>query len=92
MLAPIGVFLGVFSMDSGFERRALIRDTYASHPRSRNGAGAGDGGVGTSRTIVRFVMGKPRKDLERKVQLEMESAYFRRLVVYTKHAYTIHSL
>jgi hypothetical protein len=60
-------------MDSGFERRALIRDTYAAHPRSRNGAGEGDGGMGTSRTIVRFIMGKPRKDFERKVQLEMES-------------------
>ncbi|KAI0348596.1 hypothetical protein BDW22DRAFT_107257 [Trametopsis cervina] len=73
-LSPAGVFLGVFSMDSGFERRSLIRETYASHPRSRNGAGEGDGGMGTSRTVIRFIMGKPRKDLERKVQLEMEGA------------------
>lgn len=74
-LSPAGIFLGVFSMDTGFERRSLIRSTYASHPRSRNGAGEGDGGIGTSRTVVRFIMGKPRKDWERRVQLEMESAY-----------------
>jgi len=72
-LSPAGVFVGVFSMDTGFERRSLIRETYASHPRSRNGAGEGDGGVGTSRTVVRFIMGKPRKDLERRVRLEMDT-------------------
>lgn len=72
-LSPAGVFIGVFSMDTGIERRMLIRSTYASHPRSRNGAGDGDGGVGTSRTVVRFIMGKPRKDWERRIQLEMES-------------------
>ncbi|KAF7339491.1 Glycosyltransferase family 31 protein [Mycena sanguinolenta] len=43
------------------------------HVRSRNGAGDGDGGLGTSRTIVRFVMGEPRKDQERRVRLEMET-------------------
>lgn len=72
-LSPAGVFVGVFSMDTGFERRMLIRSTYASHPRSRNGAGGGDGGVGTSRTVVRFVMGKPRKEWERRIQLEQET-------------------
>lgn len=72
-LSPAGVFVGVFSMDTGIERRMLIRSTYASHPRSRNGAGAGDGGAGTSRTVVRFVMGKPRKEWERRIQLEMET-------------------
>lgn len=62
-------------MDTAFERRTLIRSTYASHPRSRDGAGGGDGGVGTSRTVVRFVMGKPRKEWERRIQLEQESKY-----------------
>ncbi|KDR84965.1 hypothetical protein GALMADRAFT_233482 [Galerina marginata CBS 339.88] len=71
-LAPAGVFVGVFSIDSAFERRMLMRSTWASHPRSRDGAGAGDEGVGTSRTIVRFVLGQPRKDWERRVKLEME--------------------
>ncbi|KAH7916449.1 glycosyltransferase family 31 protein [Hygrophoropsis aurantiaca] len=71
-LPPAGVFLGVFSMDSGFERRMLIRTTWAGHPRSRNGAGAGDDGKGTSRTLVRFILGQPRKGWERRIQTEME--------------------
>jgi len=67
------VFVGVFSIDSAFERRMLVRTTWASHARSRGGAGAGDDGVGTSRTVVRFVMGQPRKDWERRIKLEMEA-------------------
>jgi len=51
----------------------LMRTTWASHPRSRDGAGQGDDGLGTSRTIVRFVLGQPRRDWERRVKLEMES-------------------
>ncbi|KAF8213074.1 hypothetical protein K438DRAFT_1706645 [Mycena galopus ATCC 62051] len=72
-LPPAGVLVGVFSIDSGYERRSLVRTTWASHNHSRNGAGDGDGGLGTSRTIVRFVMGEPRKDHERRVRLEMET-------------------
>ncbi|KAL4069641.1 glycosyltransferase family 31 protein [Scleroderma yunnanense] len=71
-LPPAGVFLGVFSMDSALERRMLIRTTWAMHPRSRNGAGAGDDGRGTSRTIVRFILGQPRKGWERRIQTEIE--------------------
>ncbi|KAG9314337.1 glycosyltransferase family 31 protein [Chiua virens] len=71
-LPPAGIFLGVFSMDSALERRMLIRTTWASHPRSRNGAGAGDDGLGTSRTVVRFILGQPRKGWERRIQTEME--------------------
>ena len=71
-LPPAGVFVGVFSTDSSSERRMLIRSAWASHPRSRNGAGVGDGGAGTSRTIVRFIMGQPRKSWERRVRVEME--------------------
>ncbi|CAK5280525.1 unnamed protein product, partial [Mycena citricolor] len=71
-LPPAGILLGVFSIDSGYERRSLVRTTWAKHVRSRNGAGDGDGGLGTSRTIVRFVMGQPRKDFERRIRLEME--------------------
>ncbi|KAJ3883382.1 glycosyltransferase family 31 protein [Lentinula edodes] len=71
-LPPAGLFVGVFSTDSAFERRALVRSTWASHPRSREGAGDGDDGVGTSRTVVRFILGQPRKDWERRIQLEME--------------------
>ncbi|KAF8974057.1 hypothetical protein BDZ97DRAFT_1912490 [Flammula alnicola] len=71
-LPPAGVLVGVFSIDSAFERRMLVRTTWASHPRSRDGAGTGDEGVGTSRTIVRFVLAQPRKDRERRIKLEME--------------------
>ncbi|KAF7306905.1 Glycosyltransferase family 31 protein [Mycena indigotica] len=72
-LPPAGVFVGVFSIDSAFERRSLVRTTWANHAHSRNGAGAGDGGHGTSRTVVRFVMGEPKKDWERRIRLEMET-------------------
>ncbi|KAI0932154.1 hypothetical protein AcW2_000853 [Taiwanofungus camphoratus] len=71
-LPPAGVFVGVFSMDNAVERRMLIRSTWASHLRSRNGAGAGDGGVGTSRTVVRFILGTPRREWDRRIRLEME--------------------
>ena len=71
-LPPAGVFLGVFSIDSSYDRRMLIRSTWATHDRSRNGAGVGDGGNGTSRTLVRFILGQPRKSWERRVQLEMD--------------------
>ena len=72
-LPPAGIFVGIFSVDSAFERRQLVRTTWASHPRSRNGAGPGDNGFGTSRTIVRFILALPRKNWERRVKLEMES-------------------
>jgi len=74
-LPPAGVFVGVFSVDSAFERRMLVRTTWASHPRSRDGAGEGDRGLGTSRTIVRFILGQPRKEWERRIQLEMQSSF-----------------
>ncbi|KAJ7225538.1 glycosyltransferase family 31 protein [Mycena pura] len=73
VLPPAGILVGVFSIDSAFERRSLVRTTWANHVHSRNGAGDGDGGLGTSRTIVRFVMGEPRKDMERRIRLEMET-------------------
>ena len=72
-LAPAGVFVGVFSMDTAVERRMLVRSTWAKHARSREGAAVGDGGVATSRTIVRFILGQPSKEWERRVKLEMES-------------------
>jgi hypothetical protein len=74
-LSPVGLFVGIFSMDSSFERRMLIRSTWASHPRSRNGAGSGDQGRGTSRTILRFILGLPRKSWERRIELEMHSMW-----------------
>ncbi|KAH8100688.1 hypothetical protein BXZ70DRAFT_892960 [Cristinia sonorae] len=72
-LSPAGLFIGVMSMDTSFERRSFIRSSWAGHERSRNGAGVGDDGEGTSRTVVRFILGQPRKDWERRIQLEMET-------------------
>ncbi|KZV87101.1 hypothetical protein EXIGLDRAFT_752454 [Exidia glandulosa HHB12029] len=69
-LAPAGIFLGILTIDSAVERRMLARTTWAAHPRSRNGAFPGDGGHSTSRTIVRFVIGRPRKEWEQRVRLE----------------------
>ncbi|KZT30563.1 glycosyltransferase family 31 protein [Neolentinus lepideus HHB14362 ss-1] len=73
LLPPAGILIGVFSLDSSFERRMLVRSTWASHPRSREGALDGDGGNGTSRTIVRFILGQPSGHLERRIRLEMET-------------------
>lgn len=76
-LPPAGVLVGVFSMDSAIERRMLVRTSWASHKRSRDGAGPGDGGNGTSRTIVRFILGIPAKSWERRIKLEMHSGFNR---------------
>jgi hypothetical protein len=73
-LPPAGLFIGVFSVDSAFDRRMLVRTTWASHPRSRDGANGADDGVGTSRSIVRFIVGQPRKGWERRIKLEMDRA------------------
>ncbi|KAG2023521.1 hypothetical protein CC2G_001166 [Coprinopsis cinerea AmutBmut pab1-1] len=72
-LPPAGILIGVFSVDSAFERRMLIRTTWAAHARSRNGAVGGDGGRGTSRTVVRFILGQPRQSWERRIKLEMDT-------------------
>lgn len=59
----------MFSMDAAVERRMLVRTTWASHVRSR---GLDDG---TDRTVVRFILGKPKREWERRIQLEMQSAF-----------------
>lgn len=71
-IPPVGVFIGMFTKDESVERRAMVRDSFASHPRSRNGAGLGDHGAGTSKTIVRFIIGRPRRSMQRQVDLEMQ--------------------
>lgn len=72
-LTPVGIFLGVFSVDQAVERRMLIRSTWARHPRSRHGAEASTDDKSTDRTVVRFILGKPSSKWERRIQLEMES-------------------
>lgn len=74
-LAPVDVFVGVFSIDSAYERRHLIRSTYATHtlpvdPHT---------GSPTSNVQVKFIIGKPRQAHARRVALEMET--FNDLVV-----------
>lgn len=61
------------TIDKAYERRMLIRSTWAGHAKSRNGAGEGDGGRGTSRTLVRFILGRPRPEYESQIRLEMET-------------------
>ena len=63
-LAPVGVLIGVFTTDAGAERRHMIRQSYASHWRSRRD--------GTEGVRVRFVMARPRAKYAKAVQLEME--------------------
>jgi hypothetical protein len=65
LLTPVGVFVGVFTMDEGRDRRMLIRQTYGIHPKSRV--------PGTEGVRIKFVMGQPRAGYERSVALEMES-------------------
>jgi len=69
-LTPVGILIGVMTTDAGAHRRHMIRQSYASHWRSRR-----DGSEGVR---IRFVMARPKRRFERAVQLEMEgtcSAY-----------------
>ncbi|KAG8698629.1 hypothetical protein FRC08_005796 [Ceratobasidium sp. 394] len=72
-IPPAGIFVGVMSMDSAFERRQLIRSTWASHERSRGGTSGEQGLNNTSRTVVRFILGQPRKDWARRIKLEQQA-------------------
>lgn len=74
-LAPVDVFVGVFSIDSAYERRHLIRSTYAT----RTVPVDPDTGTPTSNVQVKFIIGKPRQAHARRVALEMET--FNDLVV-----------
>ena len=67
-LAPVDVFVGVFSTDSSFERRSLIRHTYAAHtlPLSQKD------GTPMANVQVKFILGRPRKKHELGVLLEQE--------------------
>ncbi|KAN0066189.1 hypothetical protein ACQY0O_000283 [Thecaphora frezii] len=68
-LAPVDVFVGVFSIDSSYERRHLIRSTYAAHTVPLDPLT----GLPTSNVQVRFIIGRPRKAHARRVALEMET-------------------
>ncbi|CAE7182361.1 unnamed protein product [Rhizoctonia solani] len=71
-IPPVGLFIGVMSTARGFQRRQLIRSTWASHPKSRGGVDGKSNREGTSRTVVRFIVGAPSPSVERKLGLENE--------------------
>jgi hypothetical protein len=67
-MAPVGVFVGVFTTDEKVERRNMIRQSYGSHPRSRRS--------GTEGVKVMFIMGRPRRSYRKAVELESEGESF----------------
>lgn len=79
-LEPVGVLLGVFTTDAGLERRHMIRQSYASHWRSRR--------KGTEGVRIKFVMGRPRKRYEKAIQLEMEGEFLDALFKWRNNALT----
>jgi hypothetical protein len=67
-LEPVGIFIGIMSMDQSREKRMLIRQTYGSHPNSRV--------RGTESVSVRFIMGKPKAKFASDVELENDSEFW----------------
>lgn len=67
-LAPVNVLVGVVTTDSKYERRNIIRQTYARHslPTDVNGNP-------TANVQVKFILGKVRTSHARRVALEMEA-------------------
>lgn len=63
-LEPTTVYIAVFTYDVGLDRRNLIRQSYASHPRSRTS--------GTEGVRLRFLLGRPRPQFKDMVEAEME--------------------
>lgn len=67
-LAPVNVFVGVFSVDAAYERRHLIRSTYARHSKAIDPRTGQPG----QNVQVRFILGRPRQNHARRIALEME--------------------
>lgn len=68
-LAPVDVFVGVFSVDAAYERRHLIRSTYLRHSRPIDP----HTGKQAQNVQVKFILGRPRKHHSRRIALEMET-------------------
>ncbi|PLW58284.1 hypothetical protein PCANC_00848 [Puccinia coronata f. sp. avenae] len=68
-LDPVNVFVGVFSVDSAYERRHLIRSTYARHSRPIDP----NTGQIAHNVQLKFVLGRPRIQHVRRIALEMET-------------------
>ncbi|KAL8293111.1 hypothetical protein RQP46_000805 [Phenoliferia psychrophenolica] len=67
-LAPVNVFVGVFSVDATFERRQLIRSTYVAHTKPIDPVT----GLPAQNVQVKFILGRPEKRYARRVAYEME--------------------
>jgi hypothetical protein len=67
-LPPVDVFVGVFSVDAAYERRHLIRTTYARHTRPMDPVT----GLPGTNVQLKFIVGRPRTRHARRVALEME--------------------
>ena len=67
-LAPVNVFVGVFSVDAAYERRHMIRTTYARHTKPINPLTGRPG----ENVQVKFILGRPRATHARRIALEME--------------------
>ncbi|MBW0510993.1 hypothetical protein O181_050708 [Austropuccinia psidii MF-1] len=74
-LEPVNVFVGIFSIDSAYERRHLIRSTYARHSRPIDPIT----GQINHNVQLKFIIGRPRIQHVRRIALEMET--FNDLVV-----------
>lgn len=68
-LDPVNVFVGVFSVDSAYERRHLIRSTYARHSRPIDP----NTGQIAHNVQLKFILGRPRIQHVRRIALEMET-------------------
>lgn len=68
-LAPVDVFVGVFSVDAAYERRHLIRSTYLRHTRPIDP----HTGKTAQNVQMKFILGRPRKHHARRIALEMET-------------------
>lgn len=68
-LAPVDVFVGIFSVDAAYERRHLIRSTYLRHSKPIDPLT----GKPATNIQLKFILGRPRKHHARRIALEMET-------------------
>ncbi|CAO1631586.1 unnamed protein product [Jaminaea pallidilutea] len=67
-LAPVDVFVGVMTIDANFERREVIRQTYA-----RTQPVDPITGVPMANVQLKFILGRPKPALAHRVALEIEA-------------------
>lgn len=67
-LDPVDFLIGVMSVDNMVERRNVIRNTYVRHTPPRHA----QTGRPLSQAQVKFVLGRPRKEYQHAIAMEME--------------------